>query len=239
MRQTPVNVVAAATAGVNHDSRCDLHEPREDERALRSGKRRLTHEPENGAHVLSLPGVDVSRLMERLVGATRRMRTEERAFRSSGVGIRGMAGVTANVVSPIHGIVMLVHVDVGLDRFHYAGAPDMQRLSSLLLFLVDVLRLQYSLFELFRFLGDQVGVFSGNTRSAVVPVENDIVPHSLEGKALLAPSDRADIRHQTHNKRQEIHGRQRHGTSEEEIALGTVLAAFVPVTPSRSATLWR
>lgn len=143
--------------------------------------------------------------------------------------------MTADTVGPVYIIVVSVHVKVDLDGFHDAGASDMKgfRLGFGFLF-VQVLRLQYSFFKLLVVL-DEIGVFSGGTGNMVIPVQEDVTPKSLEGETVLSSANRADVRHEAPDKRNDVESGQCHGTREEEIALRAVLAAFVPVTPSVSA----
>ena len=138
-----------------------------------------------------------------------------------------MASVMADVLCPLHSFVV-VHVETSVDGLNYASAPGMQRLR--FSFILDISGLELSLIELIGLANDEICVLRGGGRYMFVPIEDNIGPEGLEGEAILASADGADIRHEAEDEGKEIEGGKSDSSGEENITLGAVLAVLVPVT---------
>ena len=124
-------------------------------------------------------------------------------------------------------VVLLMHLDVGPNRFNNTSTPYMKR------FVLDIFGLQLSIIKLFRLLEDEIRVLGLGSSQVLITVEDDIVPEGLEGEAVLARADGADIRNKTEDLREDVENRKSNCACEEEISLRAMFVAFVPVTTSR------
>ena len=226
--EASVEVVAATSTSVDDDASHDLHQASEHERTFRGREHRAANDLEQLAALLALPRVDVPSLVQSFVGVARGVgAAEERALGSSRVGVGVLAGVTVDVLSPVRGLVVLtVHVDVSADGLDDARTPDVDG-NRLLVNILD--RLQLRLFHVIRIL-NEIGVLGGLRGEMLVAVEDNVAPEGLDSEALLSCADGLDIMDEARDEGEDVEGGDRYCASEEEIALGAVLAALVPVT---------
>lgn len=138
--EATVHIVAAASTGIDNNTGSDLHQSRKDQRAFRCCEGGTTYEAEKSTLILPLPGIDMPRSREVIVGTVGRLGSEESTLGCSRLRVRGAAGMMMNVVCPVHCALMLIlHVKTCSNGFDDAIAPHVEWRGPLRV-VIDVLR---------------------------------------------------------------------------------------------------